>query len=188
MSSLGKPRLMSAVLELNNACFDVVLPTAGVSTSDRASRALRFAASMMAGECPWYVSAKQYVMTPGSPGDCLFVPPAVLLDIDERYKSVAGPWALRVAVFEHPDTQLPFVHCWLVCGDIAVSISGQNVGRPMIAVAERDYLGFNRCLQGPVRITRRRLRAKARKWNIGNALAKWISGHVDAEQSLGRGS
>ena len=173
-------------LTIDDACLPAVLPGKETAERPRAEKALRFAASIMVCEFPWYVSSQQFVMLPNAPGNCLYVPPAVLLDIDDSFRESAKQWSLQIAVFDHPNTGAPFTHCWLSYRDIAVSVSGLDAGRPLIAVPTDSYLRMNRCQNGPVRITRRRLRAQALALGISPGLARWISGRTDDEPNSQR--
>jgi hypothetical protein len=127
----------------------------------------------------WVRYAAAHESVDGKPGDCLFLPPACLMDLDEADASIAKQWRLAVGRLTNPDDGSLFTHCWLEFGEAAVSVSNLKNGYPAYARTRSDYYRFNGVVGDPVFISARSLRVTGRRLNGGPDLAKWIAAKVD---------
>jgi hypothetical protein len=131
------------------------------------------AVAVLEAKGPWVSLARQYVMTNG-PGDCLYLPPAWLLDLDEHDRSAARRWRLMRGRLVHAESGHGFDHVWLEAGDVVVSVSNLRLGYPIYAMRRGTYYTRNRVQGVPVAVSTRRLRAAARRLGIGPGLARWL--------------
>ena len=131
------------------------------------------AAAVLETNGPWLSLARQHVMT-HEPGDCLYVPPAWLLDFDETDRAAARRWQLKRGRLMSPDTCQVFDHVWLEVGDVVVSVSNLRNGYPIYAIHRDAYYARNRVQGEPLAVSTRRLRAAARRLGIGPDLARWL--------------
>lgn len=131
------------------------------------------AVAVLEAKGPWVSLARQYVMTNG-PGDCLYLPPAWLLDLDEHHRSAARRWRLMRGRLVHAESGHGFDHVWLEAGDVVVSVSNLRLGYPIYAMRRGTYYTRNRVQGVPVAVSTRRLRAAARRLGIGPGLARWL--------------
>ena len=131
------------------------------------------AAAVLEANGRWLSLARRYVMT-HEPGDCLYVPPAWLLDFDETDRAAARSWQLKRGRLVNPDTCQVFDHLWLEVGEVVVSVSNLRNGYPAYAIRRDAYYARNRVQGEPVGVSTRRLRAAARRLGIGPDLARWL--------------
>ena len=131
------------------------------------------AAAVLEANGRWLSLARRYVMT-HEPGDCLYVPPAWLLDFDETDRAAARSWELKRGRLVNPDTGQVFDHLWLEVGDVVVSVSNLRNGYPVYAIRRDAYYARNRVQGEPVGVSTRRLRAAARRLGLGPDLARWL--------------
>ena len=96
------------------------------------------AAAVLEANGRWLSLARRYVMT-HEPGDCLYVPPAWLLDFDETDRAAARSWELKRGRLVNPDTGQVFDHLWLEVGDVVVSVSNLRNGYPVYAIRRDAY-------------------------------------------------
>jgi hypothetical protein len=154
----------------------VVIAEAGSLEERRLRDALDLIASRIAVPGPWVSLALAYAQPAEAPGDCYYVPPACLLDLDRLDGRVARTWALHVGWLTHPDDDRPFQHCWLQTADLVVSVSNLKQGYPAYAMTRCEYERRNR-IRGVARvISARALRIAAARQSLGPSLARWIAG------------
>lgn len=125
----------------------------------------------------WIRRALAHVMT-DAPGDCLYVPPGWLLDLDEKDREVARHWELVAGWLTHPDNGRGFAHAWLEREDLVLSVSNLKNGYPVYAMRRPVYYRKNGLQGTPARISSRKLRKAARQLGLGPELARWINGHL----------
>lgn len=121
----------------------------------------------------WVRYARAHRPIDGNPGDCLYVPPACLLDFDEAAKPAARRWRLGVGVLTTPDGE-PLFHTWLEYSGQVVSVSNLRSGSPAYVMEAERYYEQNGLRSEVLRLSPRSLRVAARRTNGGNPLARWI--------------
>jgi hypothetical protein len=131
------------------------------------------AAAVLEANGRWVSLARQYVMS-RELGDCLYLPPAWLLDLDEENRAAARRWRLMRGRLLHPESGHGFDHVWLEVGDVVVSVSNLRNNYPVYAHRRGTYYERNRVQGVPVAVSTRRLRAAARRLGIGPDLARWL--------------
>ena len=143
--------------------------------------------AVLDGRGPWVRLARAYVQPPNAPGDCFYVPPACLLDLDERDRRAARRWALAVGTLTHPETRHRFVHCWPERDGAVVSVSNLTQGYPAYANLASRYYQTNGATGHIALIRARALRTRARAASLGGALARWIAAHASPSIGLSSG-
>jgi hypothetical protein len=123
----------------------------------------------------WVEEALAWVPPPDAPGDCFYVPPACLLDMDATDRAAARRWRLAIGRLRTPDSGGRFIHCWLELGDAVVSVSNLRNGYPPYANDRERYYALNDVRDTPARISARGLRARALRWGLGPTLARWLA-------------
>ena len=121
----------------------------------------------------WVRFARAHRPNDGNPGDCLYVPPACLLDMDEASRQVARRWRLVAGVLTEPEGD-PLFHTWLEYEGQVVSVSNLRNGYPAYVMDGETYYAHNGLQSSLARISARSLRAAARRTGGGNPLARWI--------------
>jgi hypothetical protein len=147
--------------------------------------ALEVAVGVLEANGPWVRLARAYVMT-HSPGDCLYVPPAWLLDLDDRDRAAARAWRLMRGTLIPPESSQSLEHCWLEVNGIVVSVSNLGNGYPAYVMGRDDYYRRNKVTGEPVGLSPRTLRVAARQRGLGPELARWL--HAQGVARAGRGS
>ena len=71
--------------------------------------AMTLAVDVLQANGPWLRLARAYVMTDAA-GDCLYVPPAWLLDLDEHDRGTARRWRLMRGTLTEPASGHEFEH------------------------------------------------------------------------------
>ena len=121
----------------------------------------------------WVRYARAHRPFDGNPGDCLYVPPACLLDFDEAAKRAARRWRLAVGVLTTPEGD-PLFHTWLEYFGQVVSVSNLRIGYPAYVMEAERYYEQNGLQSEVLRLSPRSMRGAARHTGGGNALARWI--------------
>jgi hypothetical protein len=165
----------------------VVIAEAGSREERRLRGALDVITSRIALPGPWVSLALAYEPPAEAPGDCYYVPPACLLDLDLLDGPAARGWALHVGWLTHLDDDRPFQHCWLQTADLVVSVSNLRRGYPAYAMTRGEYERRNRIRGLPRVISARALRIAAARQSLGPSLARWIAGS-DGPPSRGGGA
>lgn len=135
----------------------------------------------------WTLFAAAHESVDGKPGDCLFLPPAVLLDLDDKDRREARRWRLALGRLTEPDSGEPFLHCWLEVCDTVVSVSNLRRGYPAYATARRAYYEKNGLVGEVDYVSARSLRYAARRLGGGSALAKWLAGRSEPTDTKSHG-
>lgn len=161
-----------------NAC---VYAEPGSETSLTLEKALAVMMVILQANGRWVRYALAHEATDGKPGDCLFVPPACLMDLDERDAGIAKQWKLALGQLTNPDDGSAFLHCWLEFVDAAVSVSNLKHGYPAYARTKRDYYRVNGLIGEPSYVSVRALRVAGRRLGAGPALAKWLAARAGEE-------
>jgi len=122
---------------------------------------------------PWLRLARAYVMT-DAPGDCLYVPPAWLLDLDEHDRATSRRWRLMRGTLTEPASGRWFEHAWIEGHGIVVSVSNLRIGFPAYVMTRETYYARNGVRGTPFALSSRSLRVMARQLGLGPEFARWL--------------
>lgn len=154
----------------------------GTTDEVKLSRAVTMMLTVLKSRRKWAQQAAQLEPIDGKPGDCLFMPPACLMDLDEMSRGIAKLWRLALGELTHPETGKTFLHCWLEFEDAAVSVSNLKNGYPLYAKARAEYYSDNGLVGKPMYVSSRSLRVAGRRLGVGSDLAKWLGGQWEKRQ------
>ncbi len=135
--------------------------------------AMTLAVDVLQANGPWLRRARAYQMTDAA-GDCLYVPPAWLLDLDERDHGTARRWRLMRGTLTAPERGHEFEHAWIEGHGLVVSVSNLRNGYPAYCMTRETYYARNGVRGEPIGLSVRRLRVVARQRGISPEFARWL--------------